>query len=405
MTLASSRGSGNGSVDNTALSEALTAAERGWPVFPVHGIVDGICTCRRAGDCPDPGKHPCETRSFHSATTEMTIIQQYWAKQWPNCNWGLATGKASGVVVLDIDPHRGGERTLDEIEDAIGPLPETVECLSGGGGRHIYFTWPAEPVSSRQDALGPGLDVKADGGYVVLPGGRHASGRRYEWELSSTPDDTPLAALPEALRSRLDVPQRSRENRERRGNPSALSALSALSVAEAIARTRPVAEGQRNRLLFQFARMVAAMPEYQHATPAQLRPVVKQWHDAALPAIGTKPFEDTWGDFLYGWQRVEYPAGSGPLNDALERADAAELPYWAKHYDNATTKRLVKLSRELAGADGQFYLSCHTAADLLGGDPKTMWRRLNMLMAEGVLECVKKGTAQWASRYRYTGDE
>jgi len=160
------------------LNDALCYASRGWPVFP----------CRRRG------KEPLVPGGFKATTTDPATIRSWW-RRWPDANIGLATGRPSGLIVLDVDPRHGGDETLLDLP----PLPHTVECLTGGGGRHVYLQWPGFAVRCRPNAFGPGLDLKADGGYVLLPPSVHPSGRRYTWELSSHPDDTPIAALPDWL--------------------------------------------------------------------------------------------------------------------------------------------------------------------------------------------------------------
>jgi putative DNA primase/helicase len=72
-----------------------------------------------------------------------------------------------------------------------GPVSHT-----GGGGRHLLFAHPGRPVPSRAGALGPGLDVRGDGGYIVAPPSRHRSGRRYKWEVSSHPAEVALPPAP-----------------------------------------------------------------------------------------------------------------------------------------------------------------------------------------------------------------
>jgi len=87
----------------------------------------------------------------------------------------------------------------------LGPLPATVTVQTGGGGRHLYFSYPSFEV--RKDTagklLGSGLDVMSDGGFVVAPPSRHASGKRYRWQEGRTFDDLDPAALPDPWLSRL----------------------------------------------------------------------------------------------------------------------------------------------------------------------------------------------------------
>lgn len=185
----------------TMLDAALDYARRRWPVFPLHSIIDGRCSCGK--DCGNnAGKHPHITDWPNQATTDPTTIRQWWTR-WPGANIGVATGKASGLVVLDVDPRHGGDDTLRELETQHGALSPTVEALTGGDGRHILFRYPGYSVKSGASVLGPGLDVKADGGYIVAAPSLHASGRRYAWEVSSHPDEVPIAEAPAWLLDKL----------------------------------------------------------------------------------------------------------------------------------------------------------------------------------------------------------
>jgi hypothetical protein len=106
---------------------------------------------------------------------------------WPDTGIAVRTGAESGLVVLDVDPQHGGDDTLAELLAAHGVLPITVECFTGGGGRHIYFRHPGGEVRNSAGKVGPGLDIRGDGGYVVAPPSPHPSGRRYEWSVDGHP--------------------------------------------------------------------------------------------------------------------------------------------------------------------------------------------------------------------------
>jgi Bifunctional DNA primase/polymerase, N-terminal/Primase C terminal 1 (PriCT-1)/AAA domain len=177
------------------LAAALVYAERGVPVFPVWEIVAGRCACGR--DCGEvAGKHPRWRRGdlehgLLDATTDATMIQGWWTT-WPRANIGSPTIWAS---VVDVDPRHGGDATLTALEAEHGALPETPEVLTGGGGRHLYFR-PVPGLRSRAGVIGPGVDVRADGGYVLLPPSTHVSGRVYCDEVSRPLFETPLAEMP-----------------------------------------------------------------------------------------------------------------------------------------------------------------------------------------------------------------
>lgn len=185
----------------TALLEsALHYARRDWPVFPLHSVTDGRCSCGR--ECGrNAGKHPRTEHGLRDATTDPDRIRTWWAT-WPDANLGIPTG-ARTFVVLDVDPEKGGDGTLAALGAQHGPLPETVEACTGGGGRHLCFQHPGSRLPNSASTLGPGLDTRGDGGYIVAAPSRHRSGRWYEWELSSHPDNVPLAPLPAWLLGRL----------------------------------------------------------------------------------------------------------------------------------------------------------------------------------------------------------
>lgn len=177
------------------LAYALAYASMGWAVFPVHSItVEGRCTCSNRR-CEHVAKHPMTPKGFHDATLDRESIEEWW-KKWPQANIGIATGAKSGIVVLDIDD----DSFLEEV-------PETVECFTGGGGRHLYFKCPTWHVKNTANVL-PGLDSRGDGGYVVAPPSLHESGKRYEWEVLHSPSQCELADMPiwwaERLKEKVD---------------------------------------------------------------------------------------------------------------------------------------------------------------------------------------------------------
>lgn len=132
------------------------------------------------------------------ATTDEAVIARWW-QTWPQANIGVATGPQSGLVVLDIDAGKNGTETLAELESTHEKLPDTVEAITGSGGRHILFAHPNISVKNSVRKLGPGIDVRGDGGYIVVAPSLHKSGQRYAWEASSEPEATPLASVPSWL--------------------------------------------------------------------------------------------------------------------------------------------------------------------------------------------------------------
>jgi Bifunctional DNA primase/polymerase, N-terminal/AAA domain/Primase C terminal 1 (PriCT-1) len=147
----------------TALSglgqAALRRARNGWPVFP----------------CEKRGKKPLCEHGFEDASTNEETIIAWWTR-WPDANIGYPTKR---YVVLDVDGEEG-ERALSDLEAEHGKLPETLTAKTGKG-RHLYFAPNGTRIRSSAGKLGPHLDIRAEGGYVILPPSVHSSGRKYQW--------------------------------------------------------------------------------------------------------------------------------------------------------------------------------------------------------------------------------
>lgn len=164
--------------DQRLATAAVTYARRGWSVVPVHTPGTDGFSCHRSG-CPAAGKHPSLHWEAHmqAAATEETVTG--WWERWPDANVGVITGSVSDVVVVDVDPRNGGDVSLQTLEDHWGPLPATPVSRTGGGGWHHWFSAGGERHPSR--VIGPGLELKGEGGVVVAPPSMHASGTVYRW--------------------------------------------------------------------------------------------------------------------------------------------------------------------------------------------------------------------------------
>ena len=128
-------------------------ASLGIPVFPIS-----------------PGtKIPYKnTAGVREATTSMAVIDD-WIEMYPGANWAMATGKISGILVLDIDPRNGGVESIKSEVAKYGKPPKTPSVRTGGGGHHLYFRYPHFTNIKNGEIL-PGVDIKTDGGYVIIPG-------------------------------------------------------------------------------------------------------------------------------------------------------------------------------------------------------------------------------------------
>lgn len=160
-------------------------AERGLHVFPVIGKV------------PIKGGRGC-----HDATTDPATIQTWGEGEHGNANIALATGAVSGCWALDVDFEKGGEKSLERLVREHGPLPTTVKQTTGNGVHYLFRT-NGKSIPNSVSHIGPGLDVRSDGGYVVIDPSIHPSGRRYCWEDGRSPLEIEFADPPGWLVERL----------------------------------------------------------------------------------------------------------------------------------------------------------------------------------------------------------
>jgi len=172
---------------------ALYYANYGWPVVPLHFMKDGRCSCGRVR-CDSPGKHPITKHGPKDASRNEIQLDHWWNRR-PEANIGIRTGVNTGIVVIDVDPRHGGDESLAELVREHGELPATVEALTGGGGRHLVFKHPGGTIRNRSN-MRPGIDVRGDGGYIVVAPSNHASGGQYRWREGHGPHETTPAEMP-----------------------------------------------------------------------------------------------------------------------------------------------------------------------------------------------------------------
>jgi hypothetical protein len=159
-------------MSNPLLEAALEYAAKDWRVFPIK----------------PGGKKPLTAHGLKDATTDEAAIREWW-KRWPAANIGYATG--DGVVVLDVDDL--GALT-DLQEDANAPALNTSRTETSEGRYQLFFRTDAA-IRNSAGKLRPGLDVRGDGGYVVLPPSVHPDGHVYRWDRNGTPDEIPAWLL------------------------------------------------------------------------------------------------------------------------------------------------------------------------------------------------------------------
>ena len=168
--------------------EIITQLSLGFKIFPLYGNVLNQCSCKKS-DCSSPAKHPIIFNSFRSATNNLQTIS-YWLKRFPFCNFAVATGRPSNIVVLDIDLRKDGHQSIKDIT-----IPLTYTVLTGNG-YHYYFKLPRKYHNLRSfNGILQGVDFKANNAYVVCPPSTHINGRQYEIHTESDFAEIPSKIL------------------------------------------------------------------------------------------------------------------------------------------------------------------------------------------------------------------
>lgn len=176
------------------VSWALKYASEGFPVFPA-AVIDG-----RKRPLVKIGRGEAHGSL---ASTDPVQIQAWW-RRWPLAMIGTPTGKPSGLEVLDVDRKNGvdGFETLKRL--GISLPSNVVEVTTPSGGAHFYFRYnPESPMLTRagematRDGRGkiktPGVDVRSDGGMIILPPSRLSlDGPEYAYAPGQTADSLGL---------------------------------------------------------------------------------------------------------------------------------------------------------------------------------------------------------------------
>ncbi|MEV4915405.1 bifunctional DNA primase/polymerase [Streptomyces tirandamycinicus] len=269
------------------LTAALDAAARGWPVIPLRPggkrpALHGESSCTARGECA-AGHRKWEQR----ATTDPDRIRTAWAVG--PFNVGIATGPAGLLVVdLDLPKDKGssdapcGATTFAALCERAGhAVPATYRVRTAGGGSHLYFTAPdGARLTNTQNVLGPHIDTRAAGGYVVAPGSTTTAGA-YE-----VTDPAPVAPLPGWLLALLR-PAPGPARPLTLAVPRNASRCASVALERERARIEQAPEGMRERTLFEAARALGRFVAWGDIP----RHVVEEAFQGAGESAGLKSYE------------------------------------------------------------------------------------------------------------------
>lgn len=213
------------------IEAVLSYAQNGWPIFPLS---------------PN-SKAPLKGSNGHKdATKDLDKIHRWWSEH-PTANIAVATGSLSGLIVFDVDPRHAGHESFKQLEKRYGPLPHTRMSRTAHGGLHRFYQHPNDgqryPNAVELEGL-LGIDVRGDGGYVVLPPSKLYNRLSYMWGKTDIPIVPAPVWLLEALRN-----QKSQNERSPQGGHFVI-ASNGKHLGAAVEKAR---EGNRNKVGFDLA--------------------------------------------------------------------------------------------------------------------------------------------------------
>jgi hypothetical protein len=293
------------------LKDALAYGERKISVFPLKG------------------KTPLTPNGFKDASTDRSRIHGWWNRH-PGANIGIATGSRSGLAVVDRDTDN------PEISRIWDSLPPTVEVATSRG-RHRYYRIP-EGVKVRSRVLTPGLDLKAEGGYVVAAGSMHPSGTRYEFVAETM--DIGVATLP----SELVEPEPTR-------NPSRRHETTSMGVDVNLDNNGPIPEGTRNRTLTSIGGWLRATGKGQDEILSELLTINAVRCETPLPEAEVEQVARSVSRYEPGMMP------SGPSPETVEAIDCIQRAMWDARWRNKSDRDTIIALLNLARRNSQLSIS------------------------------------------------
>ncbi|HZM83838.1 MAG TPA: bifunctional DNA primase/polymerase [Candidatus Limnocylindrales bacterium] len=252
---------------SAVLTAALGYATAGWPVFLLGRSKRPLANCPNCPKEGQPGAHDpqgckCLTcHGFYAATLDPRAIRRMLALT-PRSMLAIRTGAASGLVVVDVDPAKGG---LDSLTDMVkrGLCPPTRFVRTGNGGWHLYYRHPGPhmKIPGSNGKLAAGIDIKADGGYVAAPPSIHPDTRNpYAW----ADPHAPMQEMAPALRAACLEPELRPARAAAAASTTTLAGRGAIPhpdrlLAALLDRVRTAQQGRRRNTLYGCARGVARM--------------------------------------------------------------------------------------------------------------------------------------------------
>lgn len=184
---------------STVQTEIRKLISFGWRVLPCRSKPERI-TLRTGSLSLREAKTPLLPRSIDEASSDPDLVQG-WATIHPDCAWAVATCAEYGVLDIDTKNNAPGITSLESLQKQYGELPVTPLSHTGSGGVHYWFRF-APGTRSSAGTVAPGIDVRAERGYAIVPPSRCECPEHfqaYRWKPGFAPWEVPLATAPEWL--------------------------------------------------------------------------------------------------------------------------------------------------------------------------------------------------------------
>jgi putative DNA primase/helicase len=382
---------------STLAAAAAWYADHKIPVFP----------------CKPRDKAPLTRHGFKEATIDQARINSWWRK-FPNANIGVPTGAPSGLMAVDIDPRNGGEDSLDDLILKYGRFPETAEQLTGGGGRHFIFLHPGIRLLQ---TLSRGIDLKGDGGYIIVAPSVHPSGRVYQWDgLEGSkallkPAEVPRWLLECAVKAtvrklrtpgvRAQLPNAERWRPGERNNrlTSHAGLLRSRGMARAAIEAELLKENERrcepplelNEVL-RIAASVARYPAGVRASDGVLKAFTPPGYASAYDALmDVLRFAADLPEFLVLLFHIERSLAYGKASDCsslsqmVDGVASRELNAWIRKGCGLGKAAVTRANKALARSDRQLLFIRRRSSPALGNEPteyEVNWPAVSRYIAE-----------------------
>lgn len=163
------------------LEAALAYSDKSFSVIPIR-----------------PDKKPfIQWQDFQKRRATKEEIKK-WFSQWPKANVGIVTGGISGVFVVDCDSQEAYEKI-----QAMLPECFLTAIVKTPRGYHLYFAYASEKTISNAAGILPGVDVRAEGGYIIAPPSINGEGKAYQWMEGLSIFEVGPAPMPSELQRAL----------------------------------------------------------------------------------------------------------------------------------------------------------------------------------------------------------